>query len=117
MTQELNYLGGSIEEGEVAIIIGALTSAAIFPEVTPEVQATSQPVSTTKEGGVVTVKIGEDVAATFTSNERASGDDEVTYSASGNEQVKGILLNLGLIEEPAEGPVGDSAVEDPAPDA
>ena len=119
MTQEnLNTLGGSIDEGEVAIIIGAITTANLFPGEFPTASpALGQPITSLKDGNDVVVKIGDDVAARFTPNERAQTTDDVTYTATGNDQVKEILLDMGMIEDPAEGPLDDVIEGDAAEDA
>lgn len=117
MSQQLNNLG-TVELGEVAIICGAITTANLFPSEFPTAEpALGQPVTTYKEGGNVYVKIGDEIAAQFTPNERAEGDTEPTYSATGNSQVKEILLDMGLVEDLAEGPTDEVIVEDPAPAA
>lgn len=121
MTQEnLNTLGSSIEEGEVAIIVGAILAAALFPGEFPNPDcAQVGAVTSYRDGSNIVVKVGDDIAAQFTPNERAQGEAESTYTVSGNPRIKAMLLELGMVEEPAEGPgVGTSdSVEDPTPDA
>jgi hypothetical protein len=115
MSQDnLNYLGGSIEEGEVATILGAITVANVLPGEYPTTAAPSSlPVTSLKDGGNIIVKIGDTVAARFCPNERAQGDEQ-TYTAAGSDQVKEILLDLGMIDGGDQGPVTEGdAVESP----